>query len=144
MTAAQHPMAAAHLPYFITPPGETDQMFMFVGSLIVVAVLLAGVFFFWLHSLPERMVHNRIQFDVVAVLGLLSLFTHINAFWVAALLIALIDFPTRKQLDFVSPLRSIARSLHRGRTLVIDPAPEPRSEPATTDTAAAPAARTDV
>lgn len=135
MTVPQHPMASAHLPFFITAPGQTDGMFMFVGGMIIVVLLLAGIFFFWLHSLPERMVHNRIQFDIVAVLGLLSLFTHIDAFWVAALIIALIDFPTRKQLDFVSPLRSIARSLHRGRDPLVGPEPEPM--PA--ETAAAPA-----
>ena len=31
--------------------------------------------------------------EIVAILGLLALFTHIHAFWVAGLLLALIDFP---------------------------------------------------
>ena len=58
-----------------------------------VAVVLAfGVFFFWLHNLPERLVHNstKAQFDIVAALALLSLLTHIHLFWVLALLIALV------------------------------------------------------
>ena len=88
-----HTLAAHHLPIFITPPGETDVLFVAMAVVLIGAVLGIGVFFFWLHSLPERMVHNKIQFDIVAVLALLSLFTHQHAFWVAALLIALIDIP---------------------------------------------------
>ncbi|MBA1158903.1 hypothetical protein H0S73_22640 [Microvirga sp. Marseille-Q2068] len=42
------------------------------------------------------------------MLGLLALFTHIQAFWVAGLLLALIDIP-----DFGNPLRRIAGSLER-------------------------------
>ena len=89
-----HPAASHHLPFFITPPGETDVLLVIMAIVLIGAVLGVGVFFFWLHSLPERMVHNKIQFDIVAVLALLSLFTHIHAFWVAALLIALIDIPS--------------------------------------------------
>jgi hypothetical protein len=33
------------------------------------------------------------QFEIVAVLGLLALFTHIHLFWVAGLLLAMIDIP---------------------------------------------------
>lgn len=50
----------------------------------------------------------RLQYELVAVLGLISLVTHNNLFWVAALVLALIDLP-----DFSSPLGSIARSLER-------------------------------
>jgi hypothetical protein len=41
------------------------------------------------------MVHNssKVHFDIVAVLALLSLFTHIHLFWVAALLLALVKIP---------------------------------------------------
>jgi multisubunit Na+/H+ antiporter MnhF subunit len=77
---------------FFTAPGETDILFGIVAVTLVVAILAAGVFFFWMHSLPERLVHDKVQFDIVAVLALLSLFTHIHSFWVAALLIALIEF----------------------------------------------------
>src|SRR4029434_8420281 len=93
MEPALHEAATRHLPVFITPPGSTDVLMVIMAIVLLLSVLGIGVFFFWLHSLPERMVHNKVQFDVVAVLALLSLFTHIHAFWVAALLIALIKFP---------------------------------------------------
>jgi hypothetical protein len=53
------------------------------------------VLFLTLHTLPERMAHksHKLQFEIVAVLGLLALFTHMHIFWVAGLLLALIDFP---------------------------------------------------
>jgi hypothetical protein len=49
-----------------------------------------------------------LQFEIVAVLGLLALFTHVHLFWIAGLLLALIDFP-----DFSTPLRSIAGSVEK-------------------------------
>jgi len=49
-----------------------------------------------------------LQFEIVAVLGLLALFTHVHLFWIAALLLAMIDLP-----DFSTPLRSIAGSVER-------------------------------
>jgi hypothetical protein len=70
---------------------------------VIVATVLLGVLFFWLHSLPERMGHRKLQFEVVAVLALISLFTHMHIFWIIGLLLALIDLP-----DFVNPLRRIA------------------------------------
>ena len=75
-----HPAASPHMPGFITAPGETDVLFVVMAFVLVASVLAIGVFFFWLHSLPERMVHNKVQFDLVAVLALLSLFTHMHAF----------------------------------------------------------------
>ena len=61
----------------------------------MLAVLGFGIMFFRLHTLPERMAHKsqKIQFEIVAVLGLIALFTHMHIFWVAGLLLALIDFP---------------------------------------------------
>jgi hypothetical protein len=106
-----HPAASHHLPFFITPPGETDVLFVIMTIVLIGAVLGIGVFFFWLHSLPERMVHNKIQFDIVAVLALLSLFTHQHAFWVAALLIALVNFPSLSLPDFSDLLGRITSSL---------------------------------
>src|SRR5512145_3357994 len=111
MTTQQH--TVEHLPAFITAPGETDVLLGIVAVVLILAVLAGGVFFLWLHSLPERMVHNKIQFDLVAVLALLSLFTHIHAFWVAALLIALIDFPRFSFPDLSSSLGRIASSLEK-------------------------------
>lgn len=106
-----HPLATPHLPIFITAPGQTDVLMVVMTLILLAAVLGAGVFFFWLHSLPERMVHNRAQYDLVAVLALLSLFTHIHAFWVAALILALIKIPDFTFPNFSKPLDSIAGSL---------------------------------
>jgi hypothetical protein len=85
--------------------------------MLLTAVIGIGVLFFTLHSLPERMGHKKLQFEVVAVLGLLSLFTHIHAFWVAALLLALIDLP-----DFTTPLKRMASALEK--LSGIEPPPE--------------------
>jgi len=111
MTPFQAVAKPDHIPFFVTAPGQTDVLFVIVALVLIGAVLAAGVLFFWLHSLPERMVHNRAQFDIVAVLALLSLFTHIHAFWVAALLLALIKFPSFSVADFSGPLDRIANSL---------------------------------
>jgi hypothetical protein len=77
---------------------------------LIIAVLAVGNLFLRLHTLPERMAHrsHKLQFEIVAVLGLLALFTHMHIFWVAGLLLALIDVP-----DFSTPLRSMAGSLER-------------------------------
>jgi hypothetical protein len=78
---------------------------------LVVLVLALGSVYFRLHALPEHMAHrnaNKLQFEVVAVLALLALFTHNNAFWVAALLLALVPIP-----DFHGPLANMAQSLAR-------------------------------
>ncbi len=111
MEHALHEAASHHLPAFITAPGETDWLFSLMAIVLIGSVLAAGVFFFWLHSLPERMVHNKVQFDLVCVLALLSLFTHIHAFWVAALIIALIDFPKFSLPHLGDSLGRIAGSL---------------------------------
>ncbi len=108
MTAAPHPAASHHLPWFLTAPGESDTLFTFTTIVVIATVLGLGILFFRLHSLPERMGHKKLQFEIVAVLGLLSLFTHVHAFWVAGLLLALIDLP-----DFQTPLRRIATSLEK-------------------------------
>ena len=131
MTPAQHPAASHHLPWFLTAPGESDTLFTFTTLVVIATVLGLGVLFFRLHSLPERMGHKKLQFEIVAVLGLLSLFTHVHAFWVAGLLLALIDLP-----DFQTPLRRIATSLERmsgaESPAEAEPTPEaahPKTEP---------------
>jgi hypothetical protein len=105
-----HPLAPHHLPGFITAPGETDVLMVAMGILLIVAVLAVGNFYLQLHSLPERMAHKsqKLQFEIVAVLGLLALFTHVHLFWIAALLLAMVDVP-----DFGTPLRSIANSVEK-------------------------------
>jgi hypothetical protein len=111
MTVFQAVARPDHIPFFVTTPGHSDVLFAVISLVLLGAVLAAGIFFFWLHSLPERLVHNRVQFDIVAALVLLSLFTHVHAFWVAALLLALIKFPTFSIADFSGPLDRIASSI---------------------------------
>jgi hypothetical protein len=105
-----HPAAPHHLPGFITAPGESDVLMIGVGIFLIVAVLAVGNFYLHLHSLPERMAHKsqKFQFEIVAVLGLLSLFTHNHLFWVIGLFLAMIDLP-----DFSTPLRRIAGSVEK-------------------------------
>jgi hypothetical protein len=105
-----HPAASQHLPAFITAPGETDVLMIVLSIILVLTVLMFGGLFFRLHTMPERMAHrgHKIQFEIVAVLGLLALFTHIHLFWVAGLLLALIDIP-----DFGGSLSRIAGSTEK-------------------------------
>ena len=90
-----HPAATDHLPVFITAPGQTDVMMVVMAIILLGAVVGFGIFFFRLHSLPERWAHGKHkgQFEIVAVLCLIALFTHIHLFWVAALILAMIEFP---------------------------------------------------
>ena len=110
MAESIHPAASHHVPGFITAPGETDVLMVIVALFLLAAVMGFGIVYFRLHSLPEHMAHKsqKIQFEVVAVLGLISLFTHMHIFWIAGLLLALIDLP-----DFGSPLRRIAGSAEK-------------------------------
>ncbi len=105
-----HPAAPPHVPWFITAPGETDVLMVVTGIFLILAVLAVGNIFLRLHTLPERMAHKsqKLQFEIVAVLGLLALFTHQHVFWVAGLLLALVDLP-----DFGTPLRRIAGSTEK-------------------------------
>jgi len=105
-----HPSAPHHLPAFITAPGDTDILMVVVGVVLIGAVLMVGNLYLRLHTMPERMAHKsqKLQFEIVAVLGLLALFTHIHLFWVAGLLLAMIDLP-----DFGTPLRRIAGSVEK-------------------------------
>lgn len=110
MSASLNPAAPHHLPVFITAPGGTDVLMVVVAVFLVLAVLAIGLLFLRLHTLPERIAHrgHKLQFEIVAILGLLALFTHVHLFWVAGLLLALIDIP-----DFGNPLRRIAGSLEK-------------------------------
>jgi hypothetical protein len=105
-----HPSAPHDLPGFITAPGDTDTLMVVVGVILVGAVLMIGNLYLHLHTLPERMAHKsqKLQFEIVAVLGLLALFTHIHLFWVIGLLLAMVDLP-----DFGTPLRRIAGSVEK-------------------------------
>ncbi len=124
MSESLHPAAPHHLPSFITAPGETDILMVVVGLILLAAILFVGNVYLKIHSLPERMAHKsqKLQFEIVAVLCLLALFTHNHLFWVIALLLALVDLP-----DFSTPLRSIAGSVQKMAGIPPDPDP---SEPA--------------
>ena len=112
MTVEPNPAAAhhLHLPFFITAPGQTDYLLWAMGIFLLAIIVIMGNFYFQLHALPERMAHrtNHVQMQIVAVLALLALFTHNHIFWIAGLLLALVQLP-----DFMTPLDSIAESLER-------------------------------
>ena len=110
MTASLNPAAPHHLPAFITASGETDVLMVVAAAILFVAVLAIGLLFLRLHTLPERIAHksHKLQFEIVAVLGLLALFTHVHLFWVIGLLLALIDLP-----DFGGALSRMAGALER-------------------------------
>lgn len=108
--AEPHPAATHHLPAFITAPGETDVLMVITAIILLLSVMGFGIFFLRLHSLPERMAHrtHKIQFEIVAVLCLIALFTHMHIFWIAALLLAMIELP-----DFGTSLSRIAGSTEK-------------------------------
>ena len=110
-------MAPHHLPFYLAPGSGVDTLMVVMGIFLLGTVLWAGTLYWKLHSLPERMAHKsqKLQFEFVAVLGLISLFTHMHIFWIAGLLLAMIDIP-----DFGGPLRSIADSVEK----IADATPE--------------------
>jgi hypothetical protein len=110
LTDQLHPMTPHHLPFYIVKPGETDVLMIVMGIFLIFALLGVGVLYLRLHSLPEQMAHKsqKLQFEIVAVLGLIALFTHQHIFWIAGLLLALIDLP-----DFSTPLSRIAGSVEK-------------------------------
>jgi len=124
-----HPMAPHHLPFYLAPGSGVDTLMVVMGIFLIGTVLWVGTLYWKLHSLPERMAHKsqKLQFEIVAVLGLISLFTHLHIFWVAGLLLAMIDLP-----DFGTPMRSMADSVERiaDATPGTRPAAEPEDESA--------------
>ncbi|MBO6892312.1 MAG: hypothetical protein JJ866_10265 [Roseibium sp.] len=103
-----HELAPHHLPIFIPAADGSDPLMTVMLVSLIIGVILLGTFYLHLHSLPERLAHKhgRMQFELVAILGLLALFTHNNIFWVAALLLAFVQLP-----DFTTPLETMASSL---------------------------------
>jgi len=108
MSTAIHPEATHHLPFFITPPGETDILMNVMIVFLALAVFLIGILYLRLHALPEHMAHRtqKVQYEIVAVLALISLFTHNHIYWIIGLLLALVQLP-----DFSTPLSRMADSL---------------------------------
>ncbi|WP_246737660.1 hypothetical protein [Nordella sp. HKS 07] len=105
-----NPVATEYLPGFIPAPGQTDILFNVIVVFLLGVIFLLGVFYFKLHALPEHMAHrtDKVQLEIVAVLCLIALFTHNHLYWIAALLLAMIELP-----DFSTPLSSMAASLRR-------------------------------
>jgi hypothetical protein len=105
-----NPAAPHHLPPFITAPGGADWLMSVMAVFLVVVVVSVGLIYLRLHALPEHMAHrtSKVQMQFVAVLALLALFTHNHIFWIAALLLALVELP-----DFSTPMNSIALSLEK-------------------------------
>jgi hypothetical protein len=79
-----------------------------MAVILLLFVLAFGILYFRLHALPERFAHHKMQFEIVCILGLIAMFTHMHIFWIAGLLLAFIEFP-----DFSTPLNRIARSVER-------------------------------
>ena len=108
--AMLHPAATDHLPFFITAPGQSDGLFNAMIIFLIVVVFAVGLIYLRLHALPEHLAHgtSKVQLQIVGVLALLALFTHNHIFWIAALLLALVQFP-----NFSAPLASMAQSLEK-------------------------------
>jgi hypothetical protein len=140
MATPIHPEATHHLPFFITPPGETDILMNVMIVFLALVVFLVGILYLRLHALPEHMAHRtqKVQYDVVAVLALISLFTHNHIYWIIGLLLALVQLP-----DFSTPLSRMAESLAKmartkGKPLAIEPVaqawpPQDQPQPAVRD-----------
>ncbi len=90
-------------PFWVTAPGQIDFFLVVVGCTLVLAVLGLGALYFTVQSIPERMATgaHKIQIQLVGILGLISLFTLNNAFWIAAILIAAVP------LHEVFPIKSL-------------------------------------
>lgn len=110
MAEQLNPVATHHLPMFITPPGQTDVLMVVTAIVLAVSVVGFGILYFRLHALPEHMAHKgqKVQFEIVAILALIALFTHNHIFWIAALLLAFVDLP-----DLGGFLGRIAGSVER-------------------------------
>jgi hypothetical protein len=105
-----NPAAPHHLPPFVAGPGQSDWLMTMMFVFLIVTVISVGLIYLRLHALPEHMAHrtNKVQLQFVAVLALLALFTHNAVFWIAALLLALVELP-----NFSTPMNSIALSLEK-------------------------------
>ncbi len=109
-TTTMNPAATDHLPVFVTQPGDTDALLVGTAIFLLVFIIGIGLIYWRLHALPEQLAHRgeKIQYQFVSVLGLLALFTHNHAFWVAGLLLAFVKLP-----EFSTPLTTMARSLSK-------------------------------
>lgn len=119
MTPIIHPAAPTHLPWYLNAPGDTDLLMVAMSIFLVLFVLALGLLYLRLHALPDQLAHHKVQFQIVGVLGLLAMFTHMNIFWIAGLLLAIIDLP-----DFLSPIKRIAGAAEK---IALDRQPQVRT-----------------
>ena len=96
------------LPFYITGPDETDVLFGAVTVALIAILVGFGALYFTIQAIPDRLVKgtSKAQMQLVGLLGLISLFTMNNLYWVAAILLAAIRIP-----DFMAPLNAIAGAL---------------------------------
>ena len=97
-----------NLPFYITGPGESDILFTVVTISLIAIVVGFGALYFTIQAIPDRIVKgtSKSQMQLVGLLGLISLFTMNNLYWIAAILLAAIRIP-----NLMTPLTDIARSL---------------------------------
>ena len=97
------------LPFWVTPPGESDVFLFVVGCVLVLVLLGFGALYLTVQAITDRMAAgaHKVQMQLVGVLGLISLFTLNNAFWIAAILIAAVPlheiFPLKHPNDVSEP-----------------------------------------
>ena len=110
MSVEAHPLAPHHLPAYLPGPDGSDWLFTSMLVFLIALLLFIGNLYFKLHAIPEHLAHkhNNTQIQFITILAILALFTHNNIFWLAALLLSVIRLP-----DFTTPLKSIAKSLHK-------------------------------
>jgi hypothetical protein len=106
----QHPAFPAHLPWFITEPGQTDTLMVLTGAFLLLFFLTMGVLMFRLLYLPTKIVpqEQKAKYEVVATLCVLAMFAPGNLFWIAAVFVAMVDIP-----DFTPLLQQIAQAMQR-------------------------------
>ena len=99
-----------HLPFFITGPGESDILFTAVTISLVLVIIGFGALYFTIQAIPDRLAEgtSKTQMQIVGILGLISLITMNNIYWIAALLLGAMRLP-----DLVTPFKSISRSLEK-------------------------------
>ena len=99
-----------HLPFFITGPGESDILFTAVTISLVLVIVGFGALYFTIQAIPDRLAEgtSKTQMQIVGILGLISLITMNNIYWVAALLLGAMRLP-----DLVTPFKSISQSLEK-------------------------------
>jgi hypothetical protein len=100
-------MNTEHIPGYLAG-ADSDPLMVVMAVILIAVILIAGVLYFKLHAIPEHIAHgkNHTQIQLIAILTILALFTHNNIFWIAALVLAVVELP-----DFLAPLKSIAKSL---------------------------------